>query len=110
MADGATIPTRPVTGLRGARWTFASNARETWLVLSTTEGPRGARLRRDGDDVVAYEVGGFVVLPAADREELFTIPADDADADDPSLCREWIDAGRPRLTAGVELVRGDADG
>lgn len=46
----------PSVRLTGRRRTWASNPRETWLILETRVGPRGVRLGRDGDDAVAYEI------------------------------------------------------
>lgn len=95
------VGVRATFALRGRRWGFGSTAEETWMLVEVDGVPRGARLRRDGDGAVAYEVGGFVVFVGADQHMLFTVPEEDVDLGDGGLLAEWLKAGRPRLRSDV---------
>lgn len=80
------------TCLDGERWAFASNHRETWLVLATPQGMRASRMMRNGDDAVAHRVGEHVVFIGAGGRELFYVRSDAANRTDNALAETWIAA------------------
>lgn len=88
---------RTSANLRGQRWALVTIRSDAWLVRATPEGPRGVRVACQDARPVAYEVGGFVLLLAADACEAFTIPDEEVDARDDELLAQWLAAGRPVL-------------
>jgi len=87
---------RPTISLTGKRWGLASNASMSCLIIATPSGPRGVALRREGDDALVYEVGGFLVFIARDSREVYTV-REEGEEEDATIADEWIAASCPML-------------
>lgn len=98
IAGGAFGPTRPTRSLGGQRWALVPRHGAVALLLMTEQGPRAVPLLHDpvSGALLAYNVGDFITVLAADLHAAYAVREEDAE-EDPDLAAEWAVAGMPAL-------------